>query len=797
MRIGTKGALWLLIALLLLFAALPVLADGEESVKPLQIPDVRCLPAEGEAGWAVSLQEADGALYLFLPASADLTALRLEFPGETALLRAGETELSLVSGEAADLSALLTTPEEGCALVLIPARAEEAEEAEETAEAEETGETEETAEPEETEQAEETADSEIAFTLLRGSNVASMFLTSPDAEHDRTWVEQDKSNKAKKGDLLLLDADGSALYDGKLKNIKGRGNSTWALPKKPYQIKLAVETDLIGTGDPLEAEETWVLLADFADTTHLHNRVSFDLAAALGMDFTPNCRPVDLWYDGEYRGSYLLSEKTEVSDGRVAVNDLDAATEEANPDLDFDTLDTARGVNAYGNRYQYVSGLALPEDYSAGYLLELDYYDRAMEELCWFETSHGDYVVVKSPEYFGDEGVRYISERYQRFEDAVYAGDAEALAAEADLVSLARNYLMLEFAMDTDAYSSSTYFHLGEGKLENGPVWDFDIAYSLSPNGYYAAVCPLVRAMLAIPAFRDTVMEEEARLYELVDGTLLSSDPAAATGRLRSLAGYQQEIAQTYRMDLLLWPNVISGIDWDQVTAKLGAEAEIAAFADYLRQRADWLHQTVSAWSETDSPALPRFLDVPVDAAYYADVEYTAERGILKGISATQFDPYGYMTRAMVVTVLHRLSGSPAATESAPFQDVAADAWYADAVAWGAEQGIVVGYEGNVFLPGAPISRQEFIAFLYRSVGSPAHTGELNYADAEAVADWAGDAVRWAVETGVYLDPYTVPAAEDEAETAPAEYLLSAEPSYRLEAAVILSRYCRLALMMK
>ena len=128
---------------------------------------------------------------------------------------------------------------------------------------------------------------------------------------------------------------------------------------------------------------------------------------------------------------------------------------------------------------------------------------------------------------------------------------------------------------------------------------------------------------------------------------------------------------------------------------------------------------------------------------------------------------------------------------------MAADAWYADAVAWGAEQGIVVGYADNTFLPGAAVSRQEFIAFLYRSVGSPARTCELDQADAEAVADWARDAVRWAVETGVYLDPYTVPAAEDEADAAPAEYLLPAESSYRLEAAVILSRYCRLALMMK
>lgn len=772
MRIGTKGALWLLIALLLCFAALPVLADGEEaSVKPDQAPILRCLPAEGEAQWSAALQEQGEANYLFLPAAADLRALRLEFPGERALLRTGEAELPLVSGETVDLSALAPHPEEGCALTLIlekPAAEEAAEEeAEGSAEGEEAGET------------------EVPFTLLRSANVASLFLTSPDAEHGRSWVEQDKNNKAKKGGALLLDAEGNAVYDGALKNLKGRGNSTWALPKKPYQIKLAVETDLIETGDGLEAEETWVLLADYADKTHLHNRVTFDLASALGMDYTPNCRPVDLWYDGEYRGTYLLSEKTEVSDGRVAVPDLDAAVEAANPDVaDFGAQETARGVNAFGNRYQYVSGLALPEDYSGGYLLELDYHDRAMEELCWFETSHGDYVVVKSPEYFGDEGVCYISERYQRFEDAVYAGDAAALAEEADLVSLARNYLMLEFAMDTDAYASSTYFHLGDGKLQSGPLWDFDIAYAVAPTAYYAAVCPLVRAMLAIPEFREAVVREEARLHALVDGTLLNADPEASAGRLRSLTAYQTELEQSYRLDLLLWPEVIGGEGWTEVTAKRGAAEEIADFADYLKTRAAWLHTSISAWGETEAPALPRFLDVPVDAAFYPDVEFTARREIFMGVSATVFSPYEPMSRAMVVTVLHRMNGSPAAAEPAPFTDVAEDAWYAAAVAWGVEQGIVKGYEDNTFRPGIPVSRQEFVAFLHRSVGSPERAEALGQIDAAEVADWALAPMRWAVADGVYLDtPYNA--------------LFPTVGSLRHEAATILTRYCRQALGME
>lgn len=108
---------------------------------------------------------------------------------------------------------------------------------------------------------------------MRSENVGSIYLTSADPERGRTWVELDKSNKAK-GEMVMLRADGGILYDNWLKQIKGRGNSTWLYPKQPYQIKLNKATDLLETVDPAEKEKTWLLLANALDNSLIRNEIT-------------------------------------------------------------------------------------------------------------------------------------------------------------------------------------------------------------------------------------------------------------------------------------------------------------------------------------------------------------------------------------------------------------------------------------------------------------------------------------------------------------------------------------------
>lgn len=667
----------------------------------------------------VGLQSVGGYHYLFLPASANLRALRLEFSAASATLSGDRQSLTVRSGEPFDLTALFcNAPADGRWQVRAWIG----------------GQT-------------------VRFTLMRSSGVASLFVTSPDAAHGRSWVEQDKDNKAKGGGCLLLRADGATVYDGKLKNIKGRGNSTWYMDKRPYQIKLATGADLMETGDAREAAETWVLLADLADRTHLHNRVTLNLADALGMAYSPNCRPVDLWYDGEYRGTYLLSEKTELGVGRVEVEDMEGAIEAANPGTDLEKLETAVGVNACGCRYQYVAGVKLPESLTGGYLLELDFSGRAKEEACWFTTSLGQYVVIKNPEYLSDSAVRAVSERFQAFVDAVVAGDPATLSRLTDLPSLARSYLIAEFTDDPDAFVTSSYFYLPSlhGTLYAGPVWDYDLAYKREPTEFYAALNPLAKALLRIPEFRAAVIEELEALVPLVEDVLLSADADAAAGRLHSLAGYRAELADSYRMDLVLWCHTLYGSWWEQSFARTGLDDELASFAAYLRARLDWLVEATANWGGA-AASLPVFEDVGFDAPYYADVAYVTDRGIFAGTDATHFSPNVTLTRAMAVTLLYRLAGTPDFGDETPFPDVTAGRWYAEAVAWAAETGLVRGYDDGTFRPNSPVSRQEFLLLLYRSVGAPTvkTASYLEAARSAGAADWAAEAVAWALRAGVW-----------------------------------------------
>ena len=112
------------------------------------------------------------------------------------------------------------------------------------------------------------------------------------------------------------------------------------------------------------------------------------------------------------------------------------------------------------------------------------------------------------------------------------------------------------------------------------------------------------------------------------------------------------------------------------------------------------------------------FSDVP-NGAWYADaVDYVYEHGIMNGTSATTFSPNTPMTRAMLVTVLHRAAGSPSAATGTAFSDVPSGAYYTDAVAWASANGIVTGYGNGRFGSNDPVSRAQIAAILWRYAGS-------------------------------------------------------------------------------
>lgn len=141
------------------------------------------------------------------------------------------------------------------------------------------------------------------------------------------------------------------------------------------------------------------------------------------------------------------------------------------------------------------------------------------------------------------------------------------------------------------------------------------------------------------------------------------------------------------------------------------------------------------------------FADVATDAYYYDAVKWAVKKGITNGVSETLFGPDQACTRAQIVTFLWRAAGSPEPKSGSSFADVAADAYYAKAVAWAVENGITKGTSETTFHPDETCTRAQGVTFLYRALGKLA-AAQAGFTDVAADSYYA-DAVNWAAENGV------------------------------------------------
>lgn len=181
-----------------------------------------------------------------------------------------------------------------------------------------------------------------------------------------------------------------------------------------------------------------------------------------------------------------------------------------------------------------------------------------------------------------------------------------------------------------------------------------------------------------------------------------------------------------------------------------------------------------------NSVALP-FVDVNAADWFCEAVRYVYARGMMGGTGANTFSPGGTTTRAMIVTILHRLEGTPEAGAGTAFTDVAGGAYYAQSVAWASANGIVTGYGDGSFRPQAEITREQMAAILFRYAQSKGadvtqRAGLEAFPDAASVSSYAVDAMSWAVSAGLIsgMDGQLVPGGS----------------ATRAQAATILMRFC-------
>ena len=145
------------------------------------------------------------------------------------------------------------------------------------------------------------------------------------------------------------------------------------------------------------------------------------------------------------------------------------------------------------------------------------------------------------------------------------------------------------------------------------------------------------------------------------------------------------------------------------------------------------------------------FGDVTVSDWFYDDVRYVYANGIMDGTSSDRFAPNAPLTRAMIVTILYRMDGSPAMSGASDFKDVDSNKWFAKAVAWAAANGIVNGYGSGLFGPNDPVTREQLAAILYRYTAYCKASTTMNgdnlasFTDLSTVSGYALESMNWAV----------------------------------------------------
>lgn len=315
----------------------------------------------------------------------------------------------------------------------------------------------------------------------------SLYITILPSQLDSILNNRDYKASA---DAIIVDENGDTLYDGPLKHIKTRGNSTWLNDKKPFSIKFHKSHNL----RHLDKSKSFVLLANAVDKSHIRNAIAFDVSRAIDLP-APRYDYVSLYINNQYKGLYQMTNKVEINKYALDITDLERLNKEQNP-LPLKEY-TWFGLGIQKNTIQR-KGFLLdksPDDITGGYLIEIiGFKDRYDRKDCGFASSSGNLIVIREPEHASKEEVEYIADFYNQMECALLDSTGYNLitgkhySEYLDLVSFARSYILNEVLMNIDSGFTSFFMYKNtNGKLMAGPSWDFD--HSLNTTFWLGRYC--------------------------------------------------------------------------------------------------------------------------------------------------------------------------------------------------------------------------------------------------------------------------------------------------------------------
>ena len=251
--------------------------------------------------------------------------------------------------------------------------------------------------------------------------------------------------------IKIYNADGVLDYEGTEDNIRGRGNSTWEFPKKPYAIKLDKKASILG----MPKHKRWVLLANWMDRTMLRNSVAFRISELTELEWTPRGQSVEVIVNGKHAGNYYLCEQIKIDENRVNVNEL------SDTDVEGDAI-------------------------TGGYLMELDTY---FDEVNKFKSEVRNLpYMFKEPdeETLNSEQFAYMQDYVNDLEKALYDDNLLASSKYAEYIDIDSYidwWFVYELAQNSETgHPKSCYMFKDKSKkMKAGPVWDFDCA-TFKPN---------------------------------------------------------------------------------------------------------------------------------------------------------------------------------------------------------------------------------------------------------------------------------------------------------------------------
>ena len=275
-------------------------------------------------------------------------------------------------------------------------------------------------------------------------------LTNIPTIYIETFNKQSVTSKTTYIYATLTYIDGNTMVQYDSLQIRGRGNSTWNLAKKPYRIKFKESTKFLGKG--YAKNKSWTLLANHGDKSLLRNAVTFTMGDFLGQPFSPAAHFVDLVLNGTYLGNYQVSDQVNVDNKRVEIFEQE----------DPATADT---------------------NITGGYLVEIDGFGTS--EKVNFRTSRNLIISVKSPDedIINTAQTNYIKQYLNDFESSLFGNNftdaANGYRAIADSATLVSWYIATELSANVDGFwSTFVYKDKDDPKLYFGPLWDYDIAYN-------------------------------------------------------------------------------------------------------------------------------------------------------------------------------------------------------------------------------------------------------------------------------------------------------------------------------